>query len=146
MWQLMWNCSGENLSNFWAAHKSPKFSIRQFSTRRRAKFRPTIWQFHCGQTDRQTDRQAKKKSEGKAPAPQVNLQTEGKYDFSLVFLLGLCLFLFANCRLLTLKIQIVGESRRAYKGFWLPKVVGLQLFGQTCDPNPFDGPHTSYKL
>lgn len=97
-------------------------------------------------TDRQTDRQAKKKSEGKAPAPQVNLQTEGKYDFSLVFLLGLCLFLFANCRLLILKIQIVGESRRAYKGFWLPKVVGLQLFGQTCDPNPFDGPHTSYKL
>jgi len=31
-------------------------------------------------------------------------------------------------------------GRRAHKGFRLPKVVGLQLFGQTCDPNPFDGP------
>jgi len=47
---------------------------------------------------------------------------------------------------LTLKIQIVGGipkkqmGRRAHKGFRLPKVVGLQLFGQTCDPNPFDGP------
>lgn len=49
-------------------------------------------------------------------------------------------------RLLTLKIQNNSGTRasdvadsRLSKGFRMPRVAGLQLLGQTCDPNPFEG-------